>query len=178
MACQLVVDMLTHLESQTMPKVIGYFADSTIMQLLLTSLGAFKDNDALRADNYQQMMRRKWRSSEVSPFATNLAVIKYGKYQSTFHCISNSFNKFEIVTDCPHDNERSKIMFFLNQKPLDFNWCNVGLCDWSKVQQMYSSFKQRDCLTTYCTEGSASSIVPVFTIILFAVAGSIFRLVV
>lgn len=88
--CQLIVDMLNHLESQTLPKVIGYFTHSSIMQQLLTALGAFKDNESPRADNYQQMMRRKWRSSELSPFATNLAVIKYGKCLSPFHCI----NKF------------------------------------------------------------------------------------
>lgn len=69
-------------------------------------------------------------------------------------------------------------MFFLNQKPLDFDWCNVGLCDWSKVQQMYSSFKQRDCLTAHCTEGSAASNVPAFTVIVFAVGGSILLLIV
>lgn len=71
--------MLTHLESQTNPKVVAYFAHTQAIQLLLTALGAHKDNDGLRADNYQQMMRRRWRSSEVSPFAANLAVIKYGK---------------------------------------------------------------------------------------------------
>lgn len=74
--------MLNHLESQTNPKVVAYFTESATIQLLLTALGAHKDNDGLRADNYQQMMRRKWRSSEVSPFASNLAVIKYGKRPS------------------------------------------------------------------------------------------------
>lgn len=70
--------MINHLESQGMPKVVAYFTHSAAIQLLLTALGAHKDNDALRADNYQQVSRRKWRSSEVSPFAANLAVIKYG----------------------------------------------------------------------------------------------------
>lgn len=70
--------MMNHIESQAMPKVVAYFTHSATIQLLLTALGAAKDNDALRADNYQQLMRRKWRSSEVSPFASNLAVIKYG----------------------------------------------------------------------------------------------------
>lgn len=84
--------------------------------------------------------------------------------------------KLFSLLDCPHDNERNKIMFFLNQKPLDFNWCNVGLCDWSKVQQMYGSFKQRDCAASYCTEGSASSIVPVVMVTLVAVSASLLRI--
>lgn len=78
LACHLVVDMLNHIESQTVPTVVAYFTHTATIQALLTALGAAKDNDGLRADNYQQMMRRKWRSSEVSPFAANLAVIKYG----------------------------------------------------------------------------------------------------
>lgn len=86
-------------------------------------------------------------------------------------------NQF-MFTDCPHDSERNKIMFLLNQKPLDFQWCNVGLCDWSKVQQMYRSYKEHDCLTTYCTGGGASNIVPAVTLLLMTVAGSIFQFVV
>lgn len=86
LACALVVDLLNHLESPAMPKVVAYFAHSATIQLLLTALGAAKDNDGLRADNYEQMMRRKWRTSELSPFASNLAVIKYGtRLDFTFH---------------------------------------------------------------------------------------------
>lgn len=86
LACSLVEDMLTHLESQTMPKVVAYFAHSATIQLLFTALGAVKDTDGLRADNYQQLMQRKWRSSKISTFASNLAVIKYGKrVDFTFH---------------------------------------------------------------------------------------------
>lgn len=77
--CQLVVDMLNNLESQANPKVVGYFSNSPVIAQFLTALGAFKDNESIRADNYQQMNRRKWRTSEVIPFASNLAVIKYGK---------------------------------------------------------------------------------------------------
>lgn len=177
LTCSLVVDMLNHLESQTNPKVSAYFTHSATMFSLLTALGAYKDNDGIRADNYQQMMQRKWRSSEVSPFASNLAVIKYGK------CTAHNFFKNDIqpiilfIVDCPLDNERNKVLFLLNQKPLYFNWCNIGLCDWTKVRQMYGSFKQHDCLTTYCT-GDAPGIVPTFTLLLIAVIGSIIRSVV
>lgn len=80
-----------------------------------------------------------------------------------------------LILECPHDNERSKIMFFLNQKPLDFSWCNVGLCDWSRVQEMYNSFKQRDCAASYCVEGSGSSTVPMLMVTLVAVAVSLIR---
>ncbi|KAJ6641584.1 Multiple inositol polyphosphate phosphatase 1 [Pseudolycoriella hygida] len=153
LTCSLVVDMLNQMESQALPNVVAYFTHSATFQLFLTALGAAKDNDGLRADNYDTQQRRMWKSSELSPFAANLAVIKY---------------------ECPRDTERNKIMFFLNQKPLHFDWCNVGLCDWSKVQQRYSSFKQTDCLTTYCVSGSGSNIMPGITV---AVTGSLLRYV-
>lgn len=128
-SCATVNDMLKHMESRELPKVVAYFTHSAALQLFLTALGAVNDREALRADNYQQMLRRNFRSSIVSPFAANLVVIKY---------------------DCPNDNERNKIMFFLNQKPMDFGWCNVGLCNWSDVKRMYAKFSEQDCANTFC----------------------------
>lgn len=133
-----VNDMLKHLESREQPKAIAYFAHSATVQLFLTALGAVNDREALRADNFQQMQRRNFKSSINTPFAANLAVIKY---------------------DCPNDNERNKIMFFLNQKPLDFSWCNVGLCGWSDVKRMYGKFLEQNCDSTFCdATGAANSL--------------------
>lgn len=146
--CATITDMLKHMESKAQPNAVAYFAHSSTVQLMLTALGAAKDQNPLRADNYQQMNRRKWRSSELAPFASNLAVIKY---------------------DCPSDVERNKIMFFLNQKPLDFAWCNVGLCNWSEVQRMYSSYS--NCAQTFCTDsGAVTGAVVNFALITCAMA--------
>lgn len=134
-ACATVADMMKHMESTNLPKVVASFGHTATVQLLLSALGAAKDYDALRADNYQQMMRRKWKSSELTPFGANLAVIKY---------------------DCPSDSERNKIMFFMNQKPLDFPWCNVGLCNWSQVKQMYAGFETGSCSSSFCTGRSGA----------------------
>lgn len=142
--CEAVADMLRHLESRDLPKVVAYFSHASAIQLFLTALGAAKDSDALRADNYHSMSRRNWRSSAISPFASNFAAIKY---------------------ECPEENERQKIMFFLNEKPLDFNWCKVGLCNWSDVREMYKRYSRGDCAATYCS--MAASSMP--TTLLFAV---------
>lgn len=136
--CLAVQDLLKNLESKNQPQVTAYFTHSSMIHLMLTALGAVVDREALRADNYPQMNRRKFRTSELSPFAANLAVIKY---------------------DCPNDNERNKIMFFLNQKPLDFDWCNVGLCNWSDVRHKLAKFESVDCAQTYCdSTGNGSSL--------------------
>lgn len=127
--------MIRFLESKDLPKVSAYFAHTASIQLLLTALGAVKDVTPLRADNYPQMSRRKWRSSEITPFAANLAAIKY---------------------DCPNDNDRTKVMFFLNQKPMDFSFCNVGLCNWSDIKRLYTRFDGADCSKTFCQDSGAS----------------------
>lgn len=136
MQCEAVADMLKHLESRDLPKVVAYFTHATAIQLFLTALGAAKDSDALRADNYYSMSRRNWRSSVLSPFASNFAAIKY---------------------ECPEENERQKVMFFLNEKPLDFSWCKVGLCSWSDVRDMFKRYSHGDCASTYCSNAPLSA---------------------
>lgn len=137
-ACKTVTDMLKHLESTTLPKVIAYFTKAQTVQLFLTALGAAKDDIPLTADGYQQNVRRKWKTSQQLPFGANLAAIKY---------------------DCPMDAERHKIMFFLNQKPLDFSWCNVGLCSWSQVKSRLNTFTTEDCALSFCSGHNSASTV-------------------
>lgn len=134
-ACAAVSDMMRFIDSKDLPKVSAYFTHSATVQLLLTALGAVKDATPLRADNYALMSRRTWRSSEISPFAANIAAIKY---------------------DCPNDNDRTKVLFFLNQKPMHFSFCNVGLCNWSELKRLYARFDGADCAKTFCQAGGAS----------------------
>jgi len=75
--CAAVQDMVRNLQSPDNPKVVAYFSHASAIQLFLTALGYAKDVDSLRADNYQQMKYRKFRTSVLSPFASNLAVVKY-----------------------------------------------------------------------------------------------------
>lgn len=143
--------MMRFLESKEQPKVSAYFTHSASVQLFLTALGALKDAVPLRADNYAQMNRRKFKSSETIPFASNVAAIKY---------------------DCPNDNERTKIMFFLNQKPLDFSFCNVGLCNWSEMKRMYAHFDGADCARSFCSYSGASSVgISVALLVVLSVVG-------
>lgn len=134
--CEAVKDMLRHLQSNDLPKAIAYFSHASSIQLLLTALGAAKDFDALTADNYVNMMRRQFKTSLLSPFASNLVAVKY---------------------ECAQDVERNKVMFFLNEKPVDFGWCKVGLCDWSNVQEKYKNFINADCANYFCTSTGYST---------------------
>lgn len=75
--CAAVKDMLKNLQQEESAKVTAYFTHASAIQLFLTSLGYAKDNAALRADNYQQMKVRKFRSSVLSPYASNFVAVKY-----------------------------------------------------------------------------------------------------
>lgn len=77
LACFLVQDMLTRLNSPEEPRVTAYFAHSSTVQLFLTSLGLAEDRESLRADNFETMKYRVWRTSKLGPFAANIAAVKY-----------------------------------------------------------------------------------------------------
>ncbi|CAO1347101.1 unnamed protein product [Diamesa hyperborea] len=145
--CGAVQDLMSNLKNEGTPNVVAYFSHASAIQLMLVALGYAKDAESLRADNYDQMKNRKWRTSVISPFASNLAVVKY---------------------DCPNEPERFKVQFFLNEKPIDFPWCNIGLCDLSKVFETYQKFIDVDCSKIYCGTSTATSLKYSFAFILIA----------
>lgn len=151
--CEIIKDMLNHLNSKTRPNAITYFAHSSLIQTVITALGWRKDNEALTADNYESMENRHWRTSEIDPFASNLVAIKY---------------------DCPADSgDSEKVLFLLNQKAVSLSWCSVGLCDWSSVMKHYSEFYHANCAETFCQSGSSSitsSMVPLMSVLVAAIA--------
>lgn len=137
-SCSAMTDMLKHLQSRSGPKVVASFAHSSNIQLLISAMGVLRDRDTLRADNFQQMKRRQFRISRIDPFSANLAAIAY---------------------DCDDQQEKQKVMFFLNERPLELEWCRVGLCDWSKVQENYQKyFSGIDCAREFCQESNSVQI--------------------
>jgi multiple inositol-polyphosphate phosphatase/2,3-bisphosphoglycerate 3-phosphatase len=144
-ACHAVNDMLMHLESKGNPNVVSYFTHESEIQLFLVALGAAKDTEALRADNYYSMARRQFRSSTLTPFTSNVAAIKY---------------------ECKDERDPDKVMFFLNEKPLLFDWCNVGLCNLHDVLERYRNFKYADCSKEFCKRNFGTNILPSMTILL------------
>lgn len=147
--CGLVNDMFTHLENNEQPKAIVYFTHSSSLLLLLTTLKAFKDNVPLRAENYEKMSKRKWRLSQMTPFAANLAVIKY---------------------ECPNDIEQEKVKFILNEEPLEFEWCNNGLCDYSEFKARYRDFIQADCDEFFCSSSSSTVRLSIYSAVFIILA--------
>ncbi|XP_060657782.1 multiple inositol polyphosphate phosphatase 1-like isoform X2 [Drosophila nasuta] len=131
--CLVVQDLLTVLNSTVSPNVVAYFADSLGLQMLLVSLGIAKDNDTLRADNFEKMANRKWKLSELVPFGANFVAVKYNCNEAA-------------------DNVTEKAVFFLNEKALEFEGCKKGLCNWSDVLKRYKHFSDANCKEFYCKE--------------------------
>lgn len=76
-ACTVVQDMLQHMGSDKNPSTVAYFAHSSTIQLFLTALGVAKDLNSVRADNFEQMKYRHWKTSKIGPFTANIAAVKY-----------------------------------------------------------------------------------------------------
>lgn len=125
--CFAMQDMLTRMADNDEPRVTAYFGHSSTIQLLLTSLGAFKDDNELTADNFIAMSDRKWQTSRIGPFAANVAVVRY---------------------KCPTED---KLKYFLNEKLLRFDWCSTeGVCDWNDTLMKYKHFVGVNCNQIYC----------------------------
>lgn len=127
--CSTVRDMVSQLESNNEPRVTVYFGHSSALLLHLTAMGAFEDEKKLTAKNFQKLPERKWSTSKMSPFAGNLAAIRYAN---------------------------NKVKFFLNEELIDFKWCTNGVCDLEQVKNQYKHFN--DCEKTSCPKEEADSI--------------------
>lgn len=129
--CEAVSDMIKNLNSSTNPTTIAYFTHSTMLQMFLSSLGVGKDVKPLRADNFAEMSNRKWRTSLLGPFTGNLAAVKY---------------------ECSNGPE--KIMFFSNEKFVDFDWCSAGVCNLTDVIEKLKVYTDNNCSTYYCSSSN------------------------
>lgn len=127
-------DMLEHLTSNATLNVVAYFAHIDNIHAHLTAMGAFRDTTPLRSDGFDAMANRKWKTSEICPFSSNIAAVKY---------------------HCPNDaDEQHKVRFFLNQKILNLDWCDgSGICKLSEVLKQYSVFRNGDCDQIFCSNG-------------------------
>ncbi|XP_014471719.1 PREDICTED: multiple inositol polyphosphate phosphatase 1-like [Dinoponera quadriceps] len=137
LGCPLLHDMMQHFwnvardEMSNEPLGIFYFSDIISLQNLLTTIGINEDQTRLTAFNYKDMAQRQWRTSLISSFAANLIAVFY---------------------KCNDSRESNKVMFYLAEKPIQYESCMVGLCDWeflkSKFGELASNCKLDVCWGT------------------------------
>lgn len=76
--CPLIQDMMNFLTtSDTTESTRIYSTHSTAFQLFLVTLGLFGNDVPLTAANFNIQTLRQWRSSYLTPMATNIAAIRY-----------------------------------------------------------------------------------------------------
>ncbi|XP_046397097.1 multiple inositol polyphosphate phosphatase 1 [Ischnura elegans] len=80
-ACPPLKDLLDRFRSRALgkdsqKKGIFYFTHSGTLLKLISRLGLYKDEEKLRSDNFS-LLKRKWRTSELDSFGTNLAFILF-----------------------------------------------------------------------------------------------------
>lgn len=147
--CRAVQNMAEHLSSPEQPNVVVYFGHSTGVQTLISALGIDKDEISLLATNYQDLTQRKWKTSNIDPFAANFLAVKY-------QCDADPY-------------EKEKVIFFLNQNAVDLDWCQVGLCNWSEVKKRYSTILNADCSSYYCADGAATMSISLVSLLMAAI---------
>lgn len=130
LTCELVQDLLTKLDSKDDVAVSAYFSHSTVLQLFMTALGAAIDETPLRADNYAAQANRKWQTSQLAPFATNVVAVRY---------------------DCSGE---AKVQLWLNEKPLATDWCPSGLCTMGELKSKLAKTAAATCSTYYCSKSA------------------------
>ncbi|XP_033335973.2 multiple inositol polyphosphate phosphatase 1 [Megalopta genalis] len=153
LGCTLLQDMMNHfwkVEKDTEslePKGVFYFSDIISLQNLLATLNINKDQSKLTAYNYDSMAKRQWRTSFISPFAANLVAVFY---------------------KCDGDSRPNKVMFYLAEKLVMLDGCDVGLCDWEYFKQRFNPVINKCNLNVCWNESGAAVYVPNVVLILFS----------
>ncbi|CRK90522.1 CLUMA_CG004196, isoform A [Clunio marinus] len=130
MNCLLIQDLLGFLDTSDQTENVRiYSTHSTAFQLFMVTLGLFDGDVPLTAANFNIQANRQWRSSFITPMATNLAAIRY---------------------NCPAGND--EVLFLMNEKPFVIPGCQSnGLCNVNVIRQRYSRFIGANCATLACS---------------------------
>ncbi|XP_012271843.1 multiple inositol polyphosphate phosphatase 1 [Orussus abietinus] len=141
LGCPPLKDMFDHFRKlergdfSGQPKGVFSFSHSTPLQLLMTTMGIAKDSEPLTATNYNGMSKRKWRTSFLGPFASNIVAVFYR---------------------CKNPEYPNKVIFYQQESPILFEGCNVGLCDWEYLKNKYNKAVS-ECDLNFCWDRSGAS---------------------
>lgn len=134
LGCPLVKDMIerfSKLEDSTSsnPSGIFYFAHGAQLNMLSSRLGFNKDSQPLTHENYNVMTKRKFRSSLILPFTANIMAVFY-------KCTLG---------------EENQVMFYQNERVVDYEGCLVGLCSWKYIKAKFADIiKSENCNVDFC----------------------------
>jgi len=96
-------------------KGIFYFTHSGTLLKLLAYLGTHQDSQHLTSDNYLQMRNRKWRTSNIGPFASNV---------------------YFLLRNC---SGAYSVCLFVNEKQERIPGCKSKCCSWEDFTHIFQS---------------------------------------
>lgn len=98
----------------------------------IVRLGFGKDSSPLLASNFKEMYDRKWRSTNLGPFASNVMAVLY---------------------ECP---DGKKVTFFVNEIPMFVEMHKCTLCPWELIESMFNPIVSSPSCTFEDQTSSAS----------------------
>ncbi|XP_073945582.1 multiple inositol polyphosphate phosphatase 1-like [Choristoneura fumiferana] len=122
-------------DAPVQPRVSVQFAETPLLLMLLTALGARHDNVPLTGDNYHTtaVQSRQWSNSIMDPFNANIAAVLY-------RCNPNGNFGFK---------DRYQILFLQNAQTMKIDNCRDGLCEWSHVISKFGDLADK-CNLDFC----------------------------
>jgi multiple inositol-polyphosphate phosphatase/2,3-bisphosphoglycerate 3-phosphatase len=95
------------------------FAHAETVLPFAAILGLFRDDSPLKADwNSTQINGRKWRTSDISPFAANVAFVLY---------------------NCSSNPEKYRVKLIHNENEVQIPGCSDMYCPWNQVKTIYQN---------------------------------------
>ena len=99
---------------------------------LLGILGLFKDEEPLKADNFERHTNRKFRNSRIGPFSTNIAFVLY---ECTPGVTTAGDNNDGVRL--PPTLDRYMVELLFKEIPERFPFCSYDLCSYDEVRNHY-----------------------------------------
>lgn len=125
-------------ESVAPPVGVFYFTHDAALHMMLAALGVAHDDVPLLASNMDQQAKREFRTSFIGSFAANLAAVFY---------------------QCDK-GERHRVMFYLRERIVDMEGCQVGLCSWNHLRTKLAK-ATNGCDLKFCNASSAAGTIAV-----------------
>lgn len=129
---------------------VFYFGHTPNILSIVTRLGIGKDSTQLLSTNFEQMRNRKWRTSYIDPFASNVISVLY-------KC-KNGY----------------KVMILLNEHAVPMGREQCRICPWESIENQFNSIisNNTSCNLNIC-KNSASFTSISLAIVIFTYTSSV-----
>ncbi|XP_073834052.1 multiple inositol polyphosphate phosphatase 2 [Musca autumnalis] len=103
-ACPAIQNMFKHIDPQSpLPNSTFYFTHSGTLLKLLAHLGLYKDPTPITYQDFGK--QRKWRTSEIDAFATNVAFVLFECDNDDPMVLTMHQERIVHIPGCPQDND-------------------------------------------------------------------------